>query len=423
MSSDVITVPETEAGRAGRMRPGDMLPLAWLVVKESARSFVANRCAAAAATLAYYGFLALMPLLLLVVFSLSLVMRSSAEVLDGMEQLTANLFPVFGRSILDDLLALSRQRVWGLVSLVVLVWSITPFAGAVRDALFGIFRAESRMRFWKAKLFDVAAVLSLLLLFLFVAAGRVLASVLPGSGLSAAGWFHHLRAACVFLLSVAVLVFFYKAFAPVALRIREAIWGALGSVSLFAVMRPLFGLVLEINPDYGYAFGSMKAIFLLIIWVYYTFAVLLLGAELIAAIHQRDALLLRGLFHARRGRASLSRRLLNRFLVERVRSDVLFREGEAGTDMFHVLAGEVSISRGGRELATLKGGEYFGEMSMLLGAPRSATATVVSGRADLVRISMTNFETILREEPDIVKSMLKKMAARLEATNRMLEAG
>ena len=53
------------------------------------------------------------------------------------------------------------------------------------------------------------------------------------------------------------------------------------------MIRPLFGWFLSVNPDYGYAFGSLKAIFLLLIWVYYTFAAVLLGAEILAALRRQ----------------------------------------------------------------------------------------------------------------------------------------
>ncbi|OQA24004.1 MAG: DNA-binding transcriptional dual regulator Crp [Verrucomicrobia bacterium ADurb.Bin345] len=418
-----MTAADIQHGSAESF-PGRVLrtaTLAGVVVKESVRCFIVNRHAAAAATLAYYGFLALMPLMLLVVFVMSLVVRSSAQVLEGLQNLTSHLFPVFGQTMLQDVLAVSGGKIWGAVSFVILLWSVTPFAAAVRNAMFDVFRVETGMRFWKAKLFDVAAILALLALFLFLAASRILRSLFPAVAIPMAGMPELVRNGGVFLLSVCVLVFFYKAFAPVKMELWEAAAGAFGAAALLAVIRPLFGLVLRFNPDYGYAFGSLKTLFLVIVWVYYTFAVLLLGAGLVAAIRRRDALLLRGLFLGRGAGRSTTRRLLNRFVVEFGRGEKVFDEGSTGKDMFYVASGEVEILKGARRLAVLGEGEYFGEMSMLLGAPRTAAAKVMSDSAELVRISMDNFDTILREEPRIVRSMLTKMAERLEATNRMVE--
>ena len=71
--------------------------------------------------------------------------------------------------------------------------------------------------------------------------------------------------------------------------------------------------------------------------------------------------------------------LLQRFGREFPRGTVLFREGDPGGEMYVVSRGKVSISaRGGaveKVLSTLGQGEFFGEMSILNDAPRSATAT------------------------------------------------
>ena len=52
------------------------------------------------------------------------------------------------------------------------------------------------------------------------------------------------------------------------------------------MVRPLFGLFLQYNPGYGYAFGSLKTIFLLLVWIYYAFVIILFGAVVIAVIRR-----------------------------------------------------------------------------------------------------------------------------------------
>ncbi len=394
-----------------------------LVLREAGQSFSANRDMAGAATLAYYGFLALMPLLLLVIYLLGLFLQSSEAVLASVEDLATRLFPSFNRALLVDLLAVARGRAWGLISLVLLVWSLMPFAGAIRAAVRRIFRATRRASFLRSKLLDLAAVLALLLLFLLMAGGKVYASLGPVRLIARAGaalaWG---RAAAATVLAVGVLAFFYRVFAPGRIRLAHLLAGALAAAALLAVVRPVFGLILKFNPNYGYAFGSLKAIFLLLVWAYYTFAVLLFGAEVIAMAQRRDALLLRRLF-AGGPDARTSQALLGRFVREAAGGEVLFREGEPGTEMFYVLEGAVRLTRSGRELRAMGKGDYFGEMSMLLGASRTATATAIGPDTRLAVISQNNFEIILGENPAIVFDLLKEMARRLEQTNRKLEAG
>jgi len=392
-------------------------------MKESVRSFIRNQNLANAATMAYYGSLSLMPLLLLVIFVLSLVMQSSEEVLTGMERVTSQLFPVSGDVILKDLLTLSQQKVWGIVSIVILLWSVTPFAGAMRRTVYMIFRSGRKIHFFKAKLLDVAAIVGVLLLFVLLASGKVLQSLVSLKNLPDLSLFDGIgRWLVTFLVTLGVIAFFFTVFTPVRLKRRNLWVGSLVTVFLLSAIKPLFGLILRFNPDYGYAFGSMKTIFLIIVWVYYTCAVMLYGAELMAAIRRHEALLLRGLFLEKGNDRAAAHRLLGRFVFEYARGDTIFKQGDPGDCMYYMLEGEISIQRHGQELAVMCHGDYFGEMSMLLGSPRAADAKVISETVEVVVISQDNFDAILREDVRIVKGMLKKMAARLVAADELLES-
>ena len=391
---------------------------ALLVARESLRSFGANRNLETAATLAYYGFLSLMPLLLLVIFVLGLFLQS-ADAMAEMAGLLKDIFPTFNEAILVDLQKLASTKVWGAISVVVLVWSMTPFAGAVRSALFRIFKSDRKLHFMKAKLVDVSAVLMLLVLMVGMVAGKVYMAALNFASVQVPFVSRALGALVPLVLTVAVIALFYIVFAPVRLRRRLLIAGAVTTTILLSIIRPVFGLVLQFNPNYGYAFGSLKAIFLLIVWVYYTFAVVLLGAEVMANASRKEALLLRGLFLGAappRG----SERLVERFVRTLAEGEPLFREGETGNEMFYVAEGSVSLAKGERVLRVMNKGDYFGEMSMLTGAARTATATASAPDTRVVAISQDNFDTILRENPAIVRSILKEMAMRLQQTSEMV---
>ena len=65
-------------------------------------------------------------------------------------------------------------------------------------------------------------------------------------------------------------------------------------------------------------------------------------------------------------------------------------------------------------------GGYFGEMSMLLDAPRTATAEGGPDGAELVEVARGNFDVLLRENPEIVQRLLRELADRLRRTNEQL---
>jgi YihY family inner membrane protein len=361
-----------------------------------------------------------MPLLLLVIFLLGAIMKSSEAILHGMTSLMSQLFPSFSDAALADLVMLSQRKVWGIVSVILLLWSITPFAGAMRDVMTRIFKSERKINYFKAKLYDFAAVLGLLSVFLLMAGGKVFGSMAEDrlplylSSTAHVMWF---LIAPLFVL--AVVCFFYGVFSPVRMSLSQMLAGTVPAALLLAVIRPVFGLFLQFNPDYGYAFGSLKAVFLVMIWAYYTFAVILFGAEVIANVRRREALLLKGLFAPEEQRV-VSKNLLGRFVRTCKEGEVLFHEGDFGDEMYYVLSGAISLSRKGNPLIDLKEGGYFGEMSMLLKAPRTATAIAVTDTTKLVVISQDNFELILRENPGIVQRILKEMAMRLKATNERI---
>jgi len=112
--------------------------------------------------------------------------------------------------------------------------------------------------------------------------------------------------------------------------------------------------------------------------------------------------------------------LLLRFGREFARGTVLFREGDAGREMYVVRAGRVTISMKVGEvetiLSTLGEGEFFGEMSILCGRPRSATATVVED-ARLLVIDSPTFENMIRSHPEVALLMIRKLAERLQAAD------
>ena len=116
--------------------------------------------------------------------------------------------------------------------------------------------------------------------------------------------------------------------------------------------------------------------------------------------------------------------LLQRFGREFPRGTVLFREGDPGGEMYVVSRGKVSISaRGGaveKVLSTLGQGEFFGEMSILNDAPRSATATCVEDSLLLV-VDARTFEAMVRGSAEIAVRMIQKLAGRLAEADRQIE--
>jgi CRP/FNR family transcriptional regulator, cyclic AMP receptor protein len=105
---------------------------------------------------------------------------------------------------------------------------------------------------------------------------------------------------------------------------------------------------------------------------------------------------------------------------------VLFRKGDPGGAMYLIEGGRVRIhihDDDGQEvtLAELAAGDFFGEMAILDGKPRSATATV-SDDARLAVLSREDFHAFVGRTPQVALSMLAAITERLRQTDEMLRS-
>ena len=103
--------------------------------------------------------------------------------------------------------------------------------------------------------------------------------------------------------------------------------------------------------------------------------------------------------------------------------DEIIKEGDRGDELFIVLDGTVTVSRGGAVLTTLGVGEHFGEMALIRSVPRSATVTA-GPKAELIIIRRSDFFEILRTEHEAAVKMLWQflgvLADRLDTTTSEL---
>ncbi|MBU4320344.1 MAG: YihY family inner membrane protein [Nitrospinae bacterium] len=394
----------------------DKISTACTVLWQSVKSFIKNDNSSAAASLAYYSLFALIPLLLLLFFALSFFITSSKAIMQRITILISQFIPYYSDTILNEVYTLARHKgIWGVVSIGVLLWALMPLMGTLRTAFYNIFKVEERPPFLKTKLLDIVVILLTLSFLVAVSFSNVVFKkflVLGDSTL-----LYNIASYC---LTAAVISIFYLVFIPAKVPFCYIFAGSALTTLLWGIIRPVFGLFLSYNPQYGITFGSLKALFIIIIWIYYSFSVLLFGTELIANLRRKDVLLLRGLFdetHTDRR----TQRLKRKFGRDYRAGEVIFEEGEKGSEMFYILSGSVRLIKKDQTLRVMQKGEYFGEMALLIGTPRTTSALAEEDNTSLAVIAPENFEALLREEPKIAISFLKELAHRLKKTNEILQ--
>ncbi len=100
----------------------------------------------------------------------------------------------------------------------------------------------------------------------------------------------------------------------------------------------------------------------------------------------------------------------------------LFAENAAGKSMYFLNSGEIALTCGGKPLDVIRAGEVLGEMSVLTGAPRSATATARSA-CEVIEMDAANFSSAIQKAPDFALMLLAILIKRLRLALAMQMLG
>ena len=104
--------------------------------------------------------------------------------------------------------------------------------------------------------------------------------------------------------------------------------------------------------------------------------------------------------------------------------DLIFSQGDLGTEMFIIQDGEVEIIKhiNGEShiLSHLEKGDFFGEMALLEAAPRTADA-IARTEVKVLLINGSRFDDMLKKNPEIAVRIIRKYSKRLREANTLLE--
>lgn len=92
-------------------------------------------------------------------------------------------------------------------------------------------------------------------------------------------------------------------------------------------------------------------------------------------------------------------------------------EGHGALGFHLILDGQATVSSGGVERRTLGPGDYFGEISLIDGKPRSATI-VAKGPLHTAVIDNTTFQPLIDESPEFARSLLMVLCGRIRALEK-----
>jgi CRP/FNR family transcriptional regulator, cyclic AMP receptor protein len=101
--------------------------------------------------------------------------------------------------------------------------------------------------------------------------------------------------------------------------------------------------------------------------------------------------------------------------------DVIFEEGSTGRELYVVLDGKIDIVKDSgatrTTIVTLGKGEFFGEMAVIDGSSRSATAIAGAPKTKVMRINHARFVYLVSQQPAFALMIMDALSKRLRASN------
>lgn len=275
--------------------PMQTVTAAFQLLADTVRAFLQDKATLYAAGLAYYAVFSLAPLLVFVIAVAGFFIGRSAANDQIIRQLQLVLGMELGGFVEELVTAVSNQNSTGTVTVLSLVGLFFGAAGIFNHArnsiniLWGLVaRRPHSTRDWL--LMARSRAIPFLMVFLF---GGVLGAVVLLDTLLSmvqhrlAILFPELALALpsvsrilVPLLTFATFAFIYKLLPDARARWRDILPGALLATALFLVGRTLLVFFLD-RSQTGSAFGAAGSLVVLLVWVYFSANILLLGAEFI----------------------------------------------------------------------------------------------------------------------------------------------
>jgi membrane protein len=261
--------------------------LAW----EAVEAWIEDYAPSMGAALAYYTLFSVAPLLLIVIAVAGFVFGDDAARGEIFEQLRA-LMGDEGAAAVERLLQSANRPGGGAIAtvtgLAMLLLGATTVFGELQNALDRIWRAPARKKtsgWWsllRSRLLSFGMILGVsFLLMVSLVLSAALSALGKFWGSAFAGWetvAHLLDLMMSFGIVTVLFAMIYKLIPRVQIGWRDVWLGAAVTAALFAVGKFLIGLYLG-KSSVASAFGAAGSLVVMMVWVYYSAQIFLLGAE------------------------------------------------------------------------------------------------------------------------------------------------
>jgi len=255
------------------------------------RAFKEDDVPDAAATIAYYGFLAIPSLLLVAVGFFGLF--AGPDTVDRLVDKLGKVAPGEAVTLMEDTLdRVTENRGGGLVMVIVgfalAAWTVSGAAGAVMRALNRVHRRKEGRGFVAQRgigvVMVVLALIAIALVFGLLVLGPVLSGwvgdVLGAKTAVSVLWWVGQWPILLFGLAVAFALIFWLGPDRERPRFRPLTAGALVATLVWLLASGAFAVYVSMFSSYNKAWGSLAAVIVMLTWLWLSALALLIGAEL-----------------------------------------------------------------------------------------------------------------------------------------------
>jgi len=406
----------------------------WDVLWNAIKNYQYNGNTNQAAAISLYAILSFIPLFILTIVVITYFFGSHPNIQKDLVAKVREFSPFFSDNLLTQLGQIDqKKRVLGWVGLISLLWFSAAIFSSIETAMNIIFRSQKRRNYIVSKLLAISmipmawtvAVASVGITYVATILSKQ--TLLAGNGTLILPFLHGVlfRFVLPYILTVSFFTIVYKVIPTEKISWRHAFIGSAIFSALMEIAKYFFTWYVSSYTRYHVIFGSLEAVVILVIWVFYVALILLFCAELISSYRRRDLILLEKAFlESKKKIMRIEERIFRKFGRAYPKGSYVFREGDSDKSMFYILIGNIRVEKSAGQvkkvLAELRQGNYFGEMAALIDAPRTASAQATED-SQLAVIDGATFRNLLRESEEVSLFMLKEFSNRIKHTNMALD--
>jgi len=296
-ADDVRSAPDVDDPRKPDA-PAEVTKRSWTyVARKTFREFISDRCPDIAASLTYYGVLALFPGLLAFASLLALVGQGERAI-DALLRIVAPVAPAEVvdaiREPLEQFAGSPAAGIGFVTGLVVAIWSATGYVAAFSNAMNRVYEIEEGRPFWKLRPVQLLVTVVSLVLIVAIAVILVVSGPITEAFGEALGLGQAVQVvwevakwpvlALVVVLLIAIL--YYATPNAKQPKFRWISLGAVVAIVALVIVSAGFALYVANFSNYDRTYGSFAGVIVFLLWLWLANCALLLGAEFDAELER-----------------------------------------------------------------------------------------------------------------------------------------